>query len=99
LISALALGLSPLISACACKKPEPAAVSRPGEFMVFNPDRTGLPPFDTGRNDWPATAGQLQSPEEIVYEERIFDIQGRFTNQPDYTYRSFRSTRVGQARR
>ena len=52
-----------------------------------------------GRNDWPTSDGEVQFPEHIAYEERIIDIQGRFGHQQDYTYRTFRSSRVGQARR
>jgi hypothetical protein len=52
------------------------------------------------RADWPAAHTAVSQREEIAYNERIVDIQGRRSGfADDFLYRRFESARSGQSRR
>lgn len=67
--------------------------------VLFAPDPIGLATRDVPRSDWPSTMAFDEASEQIVYRERLIDIQGRSNTSEDYTFRRFHSTRTGVRRR
>jgi len=68
--------------------------------LIFNPETSNLLTTTVARSDWPATPNTLGVREEIEYQERFIDYQGRSHGLgPDYVYRRFDSVRTGQSRR
>jgi hypothetical protein len=67
--------------------------------LIFNPERTGVPPRDMTRADWPATPAYAHGAEQVEYRETIIDRQGRFGADQDRLYRRFESVRTGWSRR
>lgn len=70
--------------------------------LIFNPTSSHVALVDTSRNDWPAATDYSKLGEEVVYEVRIVDWQGRLGNNDSadqFYYRRFSSVRAGAARR
>lgn len=64
--------------------------------LVFNPDWAGLPSFDVGRSDWPATEAFSTDGEETLYQVRILDRFGHLRGHDDFYYRRFSSVGSGR---
>ena len=67
--------------------------------LIYNPDSTGVPVYEVGRSEWPATIASDLPTEEISYQEVIYDRQGRFGIIDDNYDRRFDSVRFGHIRR
>ena len=77
----------------ACAKTEEA-------HIIFNPEWTGIPPFDIGRAAWPTTMVYSNAGEQIEYRETTIDRQGWSGVHRDQDYhRRFTSVRTGRVRR
>lgn len=97
------IGLMVLPLGCAAPESNDDAVielSRADHSLLFN--RRMVRP--TGeevayRSDWPSTASLYSQGEQLYYRESIYDMQGPWPRNDNYTYRRFRLERQGTAAR
>lgn len=71
----------------------------PRSSLLLGPEATSRWSTHLARNDWPATNGRYESPEQTIYVEYYRDFQSSFANEQNNPYREFQSYRIGATQR
>lgn len=87
------LGIA-LISGCSAGKAR-ETYDPPRSSLLFAADRSDALAAQIGRSDWPATYGNIESPQETIFLEYYRDYQGHESLERNNPQRTFTSYRLG----